>query len=163
MSALSLLPPSVFLSLCVPPHEQRADKLMDIIYSKLAKDGKDTSLLEEYWEATKARKGEHFTTPPSQETPIGSPVVTFSGDLPTQRQKTHGRGRSLSDGAALAPARQKLSPYHPAWSLTRLLDRFGPLIFPIHRAALLRRRILISCHTPVHEVCDYGTSKSAPT
>lgn len=68
----------------------------------------------------------------------------------------HTRNRSASDGNSLAPAEHKLSPYHPAWSLTRLLDKFGPLIFPIQRAALLRQRILISCHAPVHEICDFG-------
>ncbi len=68
----------------------------------------------------------------------------------------HRRKRSASDGAALVPPGHRLSPYHPAWSLTKLLDTFGPLIFPIHRAALLRKRILISTHTPVHEVCNFG-------
>lgn len=68
----------------------------------------------------------------------------------------------MSDGAALLAAPgHKLSPYHPAWSLTRLLDTFGPLIFPIQRAALLRKRILISCHAPVHEMCNFGSSRKA--
>ena len=49
-----------------------------------------------------------------------------------------------------------LSRYHPAWSLTNLLDTFGPLIFPIYRAALLRQRILISGHVPVRETCNFG-------
>lgn len=42
-----------------------------------------------------------------------------------------------------------------------MLDKFGPLIFPIHRAALLRKRILISCHAPVHETCDFGRCLAA--
>ncbi len=39
-----------------------------------------------------------------------------------------------------------------------MLDTFGPLVFPIYRAALLRKRILISCHAPVRQMCDFGTS-----
>lgn len=73
-------------------------------------------------------------------------------------RKGHARNRSASDGTSVVPAGHRLSPYHPAWSLTSLLDKFGPLIFPIHRAALLRKRILISCHAPVHEICDFGES-----
>lgn len=68
----------------------------------------------------------------------------------------NGRNRSISDGTALLP--QTLSKHHPAWSLPQLLDIFGPLIFPIHRAALLRKRIMIIGHTPVQQTCDFGES-----
>lgn len=130
---------------------------------KLAKDRADTGLLESYWDANKAGKDTSQLPPTSGETPITTPAVTFSEppapqpQPPPQARKGHTRNRSASDGGALAPAEHRLSPYHPAWSLTSLLDKFGPLIFPIHRAALLRQRILISCHAPVHEVCDFGT------
>jgi len=70
--------------------------------------------------------------------------------------KGHSRKRSASDGAALIPPGHRLSPFHPAWSLTKLLDTFGPLVFPIHRYAMLRKRILISTHAPVHETCNFG-------
>jgi hypothetical protein len=53
-------------------------------------------------------------------------------------------------------SRERLSPLHPARSLERLLDVFGPLVFPVYRAALLRKRILIACHVPVHQVCNFG-------
>jgi hypothetical protein len=56
----------------------------------------------------------------------------------------------------LLPPGQTLSPHHPAWSLPHLLEAFGPLIFPIHRAALLRKRILITAHAPVQEPCNFG-------
>ena len=126
------------------------------LFSKLAKDSKNTDMLERYWIAQKAKMPEDPQRPLSGETPLSSPAVTFTGETPTEGRKKHGRNRSLSDGGALAPSQQQLSTYHPAWSLTRLLDQFGPLIFPIHRAALLRKRILISSHAPVHEVCDFG-------
>ncbi|KAJ6446682.1 Gall11 coactivator domain protein [Purpureocillium lavendulum] len=120
---------------------RHAENLKDMA-AKLAKDRNMTEVLEKYWDANKAKEGVDESSanlPPS----------------PTQDRKTHSRNRSSSDGAALHPPEHKLSPFHPAWSLVQLLDRFGPLIFPIHRAALLRRRILISCHAPVHQICDF--------
>lgn len=124
----------------------------------LAKDRKDTGGLEKYWEANKLHKEERARSPAKAgETPTTTPAVTFSEPPNSQTgRKGHTRNRSASDGGSLAPAQHKLSPYHPAWSLTSLLDKFGPLIFPIQRAALLRKRILISTHAPVHEVCDFG-------
>ncbi|RFU76322.1 hypothetical protein TARUN_5910, partial [Trichoderma arundinaceum] len=110
----------------------------------LAKNRNQTEILEKYWDSNKAREGETFST---VNTPL-SPV-------PDQSHKTHGRNSSLTDGVSLFQPEHKLSPYHPAWSLAELLDSFGPLIFPIHRAALLRQRILISCHAPVHEICNF--------
>lgn len=124
--------------------------------SKLAKDRNMTEVLEKYWGANKADDG--GATDAAQ-------AAAQAADLPpspTQDRKTHGRNQSASDGAALLPTEHKLSPYHPAWSLAKLLDRFGPLIFPIHRAALLRRRILISCHAPIHEICDFGRHLQSP-
>ncbi|KAL7950853.1 hypothetical protein V8C42DRAFT_132387 [Trichoderma barbatum] len=110
----------------------------------LAKNRNQTEILEKYWDSNKAKEGETFST---VNTPI-SPV-------PDQLRKSHGRHSSLTDGVSLFQPEHKLSPYHPAWSLAELLDSFGPLIFPIHRAALLRQRILISCHAPVHEICNF--------
>ncbi|KAL6866971.1 hypothetical protein J3F83DRAFT_96899 [Trichoderma novae-zelandiae] len=110
----------------------------------LAKNRNQTEILEKYWDSNKAKEGETF---PTVNTPL-SPV-------PDQLRKTHGRNSSLTDGVSLFQPEHKLSPYHPAWSLAELLDRFGPLIFPVHRAALLRQRILISCHAPVREICNF--------
>ncbi|KAH6606849.1 hypothetical protein Trco_006002 [Trichoderma cornu-damae] len=110
----------------------------------LAKNRNQTEILEKYWDSNRAREGEAFST---VNTPV-SPVQD-------QSRTTHGRNSSLADGVSLFQPEHKLSPYHPAWSLAELLDRFGPLIFPIHRAALLRQRILISCHAPVHEICNF--------
>ncbi|KAK6209693.1 hypothetical protein QIS74_11277 [Colletotrichum tabaci] len=128
---------------------RHAEGLKDIA-SKLAEDRKNTSLLDEYWEKNKAKEGAE------QERPaIESPSVSFSAQAAQPRKANHTRNRSASDGASLLPSGHRLSPYHPAWSLTSLLDTFGPLIFPIHRAALLRKRILISCHAPVREICNF--------
>ncbi|KAH6998864.1 hypothetical protein BKA56DRAFT_470171 [Ilyonectria sp. MPI-CAGE-AT-0026] len=118
--------------------------------AKLAEDRKDTGVLEDYWTANKEKPGQ-VNRRLSGETPVSSPLMPSE---PFGR-KGHARNRSASDGTSVVPAGHRLSPYHPAWSLTSLLDKFGPLIFPIHRAALLRKRILISCHAPVHEICDF--------
>jgi hypothetical protein len=42
-----------------------------------------------------------------------------------------------------------LASHHPAASLLELLDLFGPLLFPLYRAALLRKRILLVTEAPV--------------
>ncbi|KAI1212881.1 uncharacterized protein F4807DRAFT_411949 [Annulohypoxylon truncatum] len=118
------------------------------IASALAMDNKDISLLEDYWQKCQA---DQESAIPSES--IESPTVTFQ--TPSKLSKGHLRNRSASDGAALLAPGHRLSPFHPAWSLTKLLDTFGPLIFPIHRAALLRKRILISCHAPVQEACNF--------
>lgn len=122
---------------------------------QLVSDPKGTEVLEDYWKSHKAdddRKSNH--TDFSTESPSS---IRFQ---PIRHQpggpKGHYRQRSASDGTVLLPQEQRLSEYHPAWSLSALLDKFGPLIFPIHRAALLRRRILIVGHAPVQEACNFG-------
>ncbi|SPQ26054.1 4bc6e789-11e0-485a-9012-88c740b4c52d [Thermothielavioides terrestris] len=122
------------------------------IAAQLAADRKQTQLLEDYWDKHGVR--ETTALQPLKDTPLESPVLSIKASRPGLG-RGHARNRSASDGTALVPPGHRLSPFHPAWSLTSLLDTFGPLIFPIHRAALLRKRILISCHAPVHEVCNF--------
>ncbi|KAL7936316.1 hypothetical protein V8C35DRAFT_254483 [Trichoderma chlorosporum] len=110
----------------------------------LAKNRNQTEILEKYWDSNKAKEGETFSI-------VNTPI----SPIPDQLRRPHGRNSSLTDGVSLFQPEHTLSPYHPAWSLAELLDSFGPLIFPIHRAALLRQRILISCHAPVHEICNF--------
>ena len=134
---------------------RHAEGLKDIA-AKLAADRKQTYLLEDYWEKNGMREST-AALQPLKDTPLDSPLLNFKPSR-AGPGKGHARNRSASDGTALIPPGHRLSPFHPAWSLTSLLDTFGPLIFPIHRAALLRKRILISCHAPVHEVCNFGRS-----
>ena len=68
------------------------------------------------------------------------------------------RDRAVSTGSALALPGQSLSNHHPALSLPTLLDTFGPLIFPLYKAALLRKRILLVGQAPVELSCDFGES-----
>jgi hypothetical protein len=124
-------------------------------FRELVQSPKDTKVLEEYWEA---HKGEDTESSLPNDSYMDSPTnIRFQpvrGEY--GRSVKHTRTRSASDGTGLLPPGQILSPHHPAWSLSNLLSTFGPLVFPIYRAALLRRRILISCHAPVHEICDFG-------
>ncbi|KAI0128743.1 hypothetical protein BJ170DRAFT_344251 [Xylariales sp. AK1849] len=125
------------------------------IASKIAISGKETSLLEQHWAKNQAHDEatRQEAVPPKES--LESSSVTFQEQPKPPRRQGHTRNRSASDGTGLLTPGHKLSTFHPAWSLTALLDTFGPLIFPIHRAALLRKRILISCHAPVQEVCNF--------
>ncbi|KAL2074590.1 hypothetical protein VTL71DRAFT_8368 [Oculimacula yallundae] len=132
---------------------KHAEKLKEMA-SELIIDTTQTEVLEKYWDEHKAQG----PSPPLETTSLldspsslkFKPVRAITG-----KPKGHGRNRSASDGTALLPPGHNLSPYHPAWSLPRLLEAFGPLIFPLHRAALLRKRILITGHAPVQETCDF--------
>ncbi|KAL2256066.1 hypothetical protein VTK26DRAFT_2239 [Humicola hyalothermophila] len=130
---------------------RHAEGLKEIAAS-LAVDRKQTHILEEYWEKNGLR--DSSVPQPLRDAPLDSPILSIKANRPGLG-KGHLRNRSASDGTALIPPGHRLSPFHPAWSLTGLLGTFGPLIFPIHRAALLRKRILISCHAPVHEACNF--------
>ena len=70
------------------------------------------------------------------------------------------RNRAMSTASALAPPGQSLSPHHPALSLPAFLDTFGPLVFPIYKAALLRKRLLIVGHASVELSCNFGNRSS---
>lgn len=131
---------------------RHADGLKELA-ARLAQDREQTALLDEYWEKNGLR--ESSAPQPLKDASLDSPIFSIKASRPGPA-RGHSRKRSASDGTVLIPPGHRLSPFHPAWSLTALLDTFGPLIFPIHRAALLRKRILIACHAPVHEICNFG-------
>ena len=66
------------------------------------------------------------------------------------------RKRAVTSASALAPPGQSLDPYHPALSLPSFLDTFGPLVYPLYKAALLRKRILLVGQAPVEQACNFG-------
>ncbi|KAF4637885.1 hypothetical protein G7Y89_g184 [Cudoniella acicularis] len=127
---------------------KHAEKLKELA-GILIHNTTQTEVLEHFWEENKTRGATPSIETESIESPTSiqfKPIRNAPG-----KAKGHSRNRSASDGAALLPPGQHLSAYHPAWSLPNLLETFGPLIFPIHRAALLRKRILITAHAPVQE------------
>lgn len=117
--------------------------------SEYVKDMSNTQLLSEYWEMHQIRESESFDGIP--DSPLDSPVSMFKnpGELL--------RGQISSDAMVLESPRPGLAPYHPASSLSEFIDCFGPLVFPLYRTALLRKRILLVTEAPVHLPSDYGT------
>ncbi|EPE03481.1 hypothetical protein F503_06654 [Ophiostoma piceae UAMH 11346] len=153
---------------------RHAEALLDLART-LAADGTQVPLLEAYWKenSSPAQTATETATPTSPsddgdrpllqiiDSPLNSPgaavpPMTYRPSPFGSHLAQHERNRSASDGTALVmPPGHRLSPHHPAWSLTSLLETFGPLIFPIYRAALLRKRILISTHAPVREANNF--------
>lgn len=62
----------------------------------------------------------------------------------------------MSATTAFISSHHALTPHHPALTLLRSIKLFGPLIFPLYRAALLRKRILVVTETPVEFSCNLG-------
>ena len=118
---------------------------------KLAENPDDTSRLVEYWDRFKL-PGRESSSPPE------SPLDSISNQKPKHApHEGFRRTRALSDATALVTSRNVLAPFHPALSSPELIDTFGPLLFPLYRAALLRRRILIVGDAPVETACNFGT------
>ncbi|KAL1963651.1 hypothetical protein VTN77DRAFT_7972 [Rasamsonia byssochlamydoides] len=116
---------------------------------KCAEDVSDTQPLVDYWEKHRAQEDESIT-----ESPPDSPATLrakSNGDRPDSLR----RGRRSSEATALETTRPVLAPFHPALSLPDFVDAFGPLVFPLYRASLLRKRILLVTEAPVQTSCDY--------
>jgi hypothetical protein len=129
----------------------------NVYFRKLAVESPDMALLDDYWTSHKLQDDKGQTRSiESLDSPSSLMFKPVSNGF--SKPIGHTRNRSASDGTTLIPPGHNLSLHHPAWSLSALLDTFGPLVFPIYRAALLRKRILISCHAPVQQTCDFGNS-----
>ena len=84
-----------------------------------------------------------------------SPSVREGQDQSSTSPK---RRRAVSSASAISHPDTALPIHHPARSLPQFLDTFGPLVFPLYKAALLRKRILFLHHAPVETACNFGTS-----
>lgn len=114
-----------------------------------------TTPLEEFWIEHQLREED----PVDQASQINSPSLEKAKRREAQSPRNGyvpQRNRAVSTASALAPPGQSLSPHHPALSLPVFLDTFGPLVFPIYKAALLRKRLLIVGHAPVELSCNFG-------
>ncbi|PLN83419.1 hypothetical protein BDW42DRAFT_164839 [Aspergillus taichungensis] len=117
-----------------------------------ADDMSNTQPLSDYWEANELRCGDSPVQQP--ESPLESPLslrLRAHGD----RSDNAHRSRAFSDAIVLESPRPALTPFHPASSLPDFLDAFGPLVFPLYRAALLRKRILFMAEAPVNIPCNF--------
>ncbi|KIW70021.1 hypothetical protein PV04_02332 [Phialophora macrospora] len=104
----------------------------------------NTTALEEYWDKYRLKPEDH---PP--QTPHDS-----AGDESLQGPNGYTKSRSMSTTTTFVSSHHSLTPHHPALTLMDSLKLFGPLIFPLYRAALLRKRILIVTDTPVEFACN---------
>jgi hypothetical protein len=94
------------------------------------------------------------------DSPFASPSATkFKDFLGGKANGGPHRNRATSDATPLSSSPQTLSPYHPALSLPEFITTFGPLVFPLYRAALLRKRILIVGEAPVQMPCNFGLAR----
>lgn len=106
---------------------------------------KDVKLLEEYWAKYQISDNQNDAAASAED-------LLSDGDdqkKPNGYQKT----RAMSDTTP-QPLR-RLSEHHPATALPVLFNQFGPLTFPLYRAALLRKRILLVGEAPVEVNCNF--------
>lgn len=107
----------------------------------VVKDVEGTEVLEEYWSRWREEGG-------GEEE--GSKA---KASVSPKRRRSRGLSSLTMNGPS---SKQRLSPYHPAYSVLSYLDTFGPLAFPLHRIALLRKRVLIITPVPVKSPCEFG-------
>lgn len=108
-------------------------------------DGKDRSTLESYWKEHKLDEDSQIEAP--------TPSTVRRPSLPAGLERK--RKRARSDASTGLGTDRGVASDHPALAISDLLDTFGPLIFPIYRAALLRKRILILGNPPVQRSCNF--------
>ncbi|KAF8532911.1 hypothetical protein BDD12DRAFT_949778 [Trichophaea hybrida] len=101
---------------------------------------------EDYYEEYKPRDNNIDNAIEDAQSPTSSNDPRILGHL---------RTRSVSETRTFVVPGQTLSQFHPALSLGEFMDTFGPLVFPIYRAALARKRILLVGHAPVEMACSF--------
>ena len=110
-------------------------------------------LLEEYW-----NKYHVSDLDDERGSPVDSPIELKMNKIFKVNDNSNGyrSNRRISTATVFPPAGQSLSSHHPALSIPAFLQQFGPLIFPVYRAALLRKRILFVGEAPMEQTCNFG-------
>lgn len=124
-----------------------AEKLRELA-KEVVKDTTDTRALELFWKQNRADEVGMRGAPPGSQP--SSPIS------PSRKRK-----RMPSEATIAGFKTEGSWPLdHPALAMLSLLDTFGPLLFPLQRAALLRKRLLFLGGTPVQKNCNnvYNTS-----
>jgi hypothetical protein len=119
-----------------------AGRLESIAKAIAADEEGDVAPLEEFWAELQERTRGHETEGADGET------------------RGHIRARAISTGSAVLKDEEKLPAYHPALSILAYVDMFGPLVFRLQQAALLRKRVLFVGAAPVRAICEFGMSSS---
>lgn len=123
-----------------------AQSLQDLA-AVLVDDVSKTEPLEQFWE--------QFRSDHKQDAHSSKSNVPESSVQPGPSWRGHSRNRALSSLTAVLPTDQSLPPLHPALSIVKYIDTFGPLVFSLHREALLRKRILFIAPPPVRLTCEF--------
>ena len=131
------------------------------VVSTLSGNPNDREPLEVFWQKHQLRDGGQRS---SQETsPAISPQAPRSRERMRESPATSANGTNGSHGplhsgaSGFSTGNHLLNlSNHPASSLPIFLNIFGPLVFPLYRAALLRKRILFVGDAPVEEACHFG-------
>ncbi|KAL1630290.1 hypothetical protein SLS56_005115 [Neofusicoccum ribis] len=129
-------------------HAQKLRELAKL----LVHDTTKTEPLEQYWTANSL---ERTDSTPEAESSDTSPVVGRPPPSVLRKNKTYGRSRGLSNVTAFHPTHETLDVAHPALSIIKYIDTFGPLVFPLLRLALLRQRVLFVTPPPVRLACEF--------
>ena len=130
---------------------------------RLSEKTEDRTPLEEYWQQYRVQ--DESKEPSRGGSPAVSPTApkskreTNDTASPNGAADPHHRITSTASGLLLNPLVSHSSD-HPALAIPAFLDTFGPLAFPLYRAALLRKRILFVGNAPVEQACNF--SKSFP-
>jgi hypothetical protein len=107
-------------------------------------DVKSTEGLERYWDEN-VLHDQGAAVKPEESTDSLGKVGGENG---------YSKHRSMSTTSELVPGAHTLAPHHPAATLIEMLEVFGPLLFPLYRAALLRKRILLVTEAPAELACN---------
>ncbi|KAL8700736.1 MAG: hypothetical protein Q9224_000833, partial [Gallowayella concinna] len=127
----------------------------DIKAGHLLKDPINHDSLEEFWRDHQLHEDDETIRPTSGEASPSALKENRRRAKSSPNRQPRTRNRAVSSASALAPPGQTLSAHHPAQSLSTFLDTFGPLVFPLYRAALLRKRILLIGQAPVEVTCNF--------
>lgn len=132
------------------------EKISNRDFRTLVKDPENTQPLEDFWIEHQVQEEPQHPECHSQTTSPSADRERRRSERPSSSQQTRTRNRAISSVSALAPPGKGLTSHHPALSLPIFLDTFGPLVFPLYKAALLRQRILLVGNAPVELACNYG-------
>jgi hypothetical protein len=108
----------------------------------IVKDQEEKRPLKEYWDKHGNIDGSNGAASSASKT------LSTPGE--------HKRQRSQSDATGNFAVEETMPLDHPALSMSTLVATFGPLLFPMHREGLLRKRILLLGSAPVQETCNLG-------
>ena len=117
-------------------------------------DAQPEARLDRYWQQHRLDSATEEVRRSALAEPSSPRAERSSTSRNRQQQR---RSRALSDAAGFSFRENVLSDDHPAMSMPEFLDKFGPLAFPVYRAALLRKRVLLVGSAPIQRSCNYGT------